>query len=111
MSISNPFQVVKHRYLTEKSKVLQELKTSESSATLKRCNKPKYVFIVDKKANKFQIAKAIEEIYKEKNIVVKSVNTVTVKPKKRRVRGKLGYKAGFKKAVITLAETDSLDEV
>ncbi len=51
---------------------------------------PKYVFVVDRTANKNEIALAIEEIYKDKTVKVVSVNTINVKPKARRVRGRLG---------------------
>ena len=106
----NAYKVIKSRYLTEKSGVLEGLKSAESNLSLKRCEKPKYVFLVDPKANKIEIAKAIEEIYADKKIKVKSVNTITNKPKKRRVRGRVGYKSGFKKAIVTLEKGDQIDE-
>lgn len=107
----NPYQVIKHQHVTEKTMMLQNLKNAESNASLKRCKSPKYVFIVDGKANKQEIASAIEEIYREKNIKVVGVNTINVKPKARRVRGRLGNTTAFKKAVVTLEENDSLDNV
>jgi large subunit ribosomal protein L23 len=111
MSKKDPYQVVKHQLVTEKSLVLQGLKTAKSNPSLARCESPKYVFVVDRKANKTEIAKAIEEIYSEKNVKVVAVNTINVKPKERRVRGRLGMKPGFKKAVVTLETGDSLDNV
>lgn len=107
----NPYQIIKHRYITEKSMMLSGLKNAESNISLKRFKSPKYVFVVDDEANKIQIAKALEEIYKNEKIKVTAVNTVTVKPKQRRVRGRLGYKKGFKKAIVTLMPEDNLDEV
>src|ERR1700733_7202039 len=104
----NPYQIIKNRHVTEKSLVLQELKNAESSASLKRCKSPKYVFTVDKKATKHEIAKAIEEIYKDEDITVVSVNTINLKPKKRRVRGRMGMRPAIKKAIVTLEEGDSL---
>lgn len=68
------------------------------------------MFLVDPKANKIEIAQAIEEIYSEKKIKVVAVNTIRVKPKQRRVRGNVGYTSGFKKAIVTLEEGDSLDD-
>jgi len=106
----SPYDTIKSRYLTEKGRVLEELKDNTSNPCVARCKSPKYVFLVEKKANKQEIAQAVEEIYAEKNIKVKSVNTVSIKPKKRRVRGQIGYKSGFKKAIITLDEKDTLDE-
>lgn len=111
MSKKDPYQVVKHQLVTEKSLVLQELKNAKSNASLRRCESPKYVFVVDRKANKADIATAIEEIYVDRNIKVVAVNTINVKPKARRVRGRLGMKPGFKKAVVTLEKGDSLDNV
>jgi large subunit ribosomal protein L23 len=106
-----PYQVIKHQHVTEKSNMLQELKNSESNPSVKRFKLPKYVFIVDRSANKHQIAHAIEEIYREKNVKVLAVNTINVKSKRRRVRGRAGVKPGFKKAIVTLEEGDELDNV
>jgi large subunit ribosomal protein L23 len=111
MSKKDPYQVIKHQLVTEKSLVLQELKNATSNPSLKRCKSPKYVFVVDRRANKTDIAQALEEIYSEKNIKVVAVNTINVKPKARRVRGRPGMKPGFKKAVVTLENGDSLDNV
>ena len=111
MTNKNPYQVIKHQHVTEKALMLQNLKNANSNISLKRCKSPKYVFIVDVKANKQEIAVALEEIYREKNIKVVAVNTIQVKPKQRRVRGRLGNKSAFKKAVVTLEAGDSLDNV
>lgn len=111
MTQKSPYQVVKHQHVTEKSMVLQELKNAESNRSLKRCQSPKYVFIVDRSANKQEIANAVEEIYKNEGIKVVSVNTINVKSKARRVRGRAGYTNAFKKAVVTLRPGDSLDNV
>lgn len=107
----NPYAIVKHQHVTEKSMMLQQLKTATSNKSLARCQSPKYVFIVERTANKQEIAKAVEEIYKEKNIKVVAVNTINVKPKQRRVRGRLGMTSAFKKAVVTLDINDSIDNV
>ncbi len=111
MANKNPYHVIKHQHVTEKAMMLQNLQNAESNVSLKRCKSPKYVFIVDNKANKQEIAVALEEIYSEKNIKVVDVNTINVKPKARRVRGRLGNTSAFKKAVVTLQEGDSLDNV
>jgi large subunit ribosomal protein L23 len=105
------YQIVLREHVTEKSVVLQQLKNAESNVSLRRCESPKYVFIVDKRANKAQIATAIEEIYEDRKVKVVGVNTINVKAKKRRVRGRLGFKSAFKKAIITLDKGDSLDDV
>lgn len=105
----NPYQVVKSLHVTEKSMMLQELKNSQSNPCVKRCESPKYVFLVDITANKQEIASAVEEIYSEKNIKVVAVNTITLKPKKRRVRGHSGIRSAIKKAVVTLEKGDTLE--
>lgn len=106
----SPYAIIKSRYITEKAAVLQGLKDAQSNPCIKRCNSPKYVFVVDITANKTEIASALEQIYKEKKIKVMSVNTIRVKQKKKTVRGKVGFKSAFKKAIVTLQEGDKLDE-
>lgn len=105
------YQVIKHKHVTEKSMMLQQLKTAQSNPSLRSCESPKYVFIVDRDANKKQIAHAIEEIYKDEGVKVEAVNTINVKAKPRRVRGRAGFKNAFKKAVVTLRKGDDLDNV
>lgn len=109
MNKQNPYQIIKSRHVTEKTHMLESLKDAESNASLRRCKAPKYVFIVEKTANKQEIARALEQIYAEKNIKVKAVNTITTKPKPRRVRGRIGATSAFKKAIVTLAQGDTLD--
>ncbi len=111
MVTRNLYQIVKHQYVTEKSMMLQGLKNANSNRSLKRCKSPKYTFVVDRSANKQEIAKAVEEIYKKENIKVVDVNTINVKAKPRRVRGRPGMKSSFKKAIVTLRVDDSLDHV
>jgi large subunit ribosomal protein L23 len=105
----NPYDVVKHQHITEKSLLLETLKDLKSNPCLAKCESPKYVFIVDPSANKTEIAAAVEEIYRDKKIKVVNVNTINVKGKTRRVRGRLGTKKSFKKAIVTLEKGDSLD--
>ena len=110
MKKKTPYDIIKSRYVTEKSGVLLGLQHAESNACTRRCDTPKYVFLVDKRSNKKEIAEAVEEIYAGKSITVTAVNTITIKPKKRRVRGRKGFKAGFKKAVVSLSPGDAIDE-
>ena len=107
----SPFSVIKSQHVTEKTMVLLNLKDSESNPCVKRCLTPKYVFLVDPQANKTEIAWALEEIYKDKKIKVLKVNTLTRKPKPRRVRGRLGVTAYLKKAIVTLRPGDSIENV
>lgn len=110
--MKNPHKIIKRRYVTEKATVLEQLQNSESNRSVARCKSPKCVFIVDSDANKHEIAQAVELLYKEKNVKVASVNTMNVKGKqKRRGRGRIGFSASYKKAIVTLEEGDSLDNV
>lgn len=109
--MENPYDIIKHMLVSEKASVLMGLKNAESNRCLKKCKAPKYVFVVDVKANKNEIKKAVEEIYKKKGIKVKSVNTITGKTKPRMFRGVLGETKPFKKAIVTLREGDSIDEL
>lgn len=109
MTQKSPYQVIKHQYVTEKASMLQSLKDAESNPSLRRCKSPKYVFMVDKSANKHEIALALEEIYRDKGIKVVAVNTINVKAKARRVRGRAGFKKSFKKAIVTLKPDDKLE--
>ena len=110
MKDRNPFHIIKSQHITEKTTVLGELHHSTSNKCTAKCSRPKYVFIVDKGANKIEIARALESIYSEKKIKVKAVNTINMKPKKRRVRGYKGFRSAIKKAIVTLESGDSIDE-
>jgi large subunit ribosomal protein L23 len=106
----SPYDIIKSRYITEKSRVLQNLHKSSSNRCVRKCETPKYVFLVDKHANKQEIAKAVEAIHAEKNIKVISVNTINVKPKRRTVRGRSGMRNALKKAIVTLQAGDVIED-
>jgi large subunit ribosomal protein L23 len=61
----------------------------------------KYAFVVNKRANKIEIKKAVETLF---NVNVESVNTLNMKGKFRRMGIHRGYRPDWKKAVVTLAE-------
>ena len=66
----------------------------------------KYLFEVDRKANKIQIKKAIEEVYKVK---VQNVNSLIMPAKRKRVRQEFGLTSLWKKAVVTLKEGQKIE--
>ncbi len=66
----------------------------------------KYTFKVDPRANKLEIKEAIEKIF---NVKVTSIRTLNVKPKKRRVGRYAGLTNRTKKAIVTLAEGQTID--
>ena len=69
-----------------------------------------YTFVVAKDANKIEVRKAVEERY---GVTVDRVNTMTMpgKTKNRSTKSGIlrGRVAAFKKAVVTLAEGETLD--
>jgi len=67
----------------------------------------KYVFEVDRRANKHQVKEAVEEIF---DVKVSSVNIVNVPAKRRRYgRRIVTKKPAWKKAVVTLAPGERID--
>ena len=64
------------------------------------------VFKVRDDASKKTIKKNIEKIFK---VNVIKVNTITKKSKSKIIRGKIGYKKGYKKALVTLKKGQSID--
>ncbi|MDD5424224.1 MAG: 50S ribosomal protein L23 [Candidatus Omnitrophica bacterium] len=90
--------------MIQKYKILKSLLHSEKGSQMVAFNK--YVFEVDKGANKTEIKKAIEQAYKVK---VKDVNTMIMSGKWRRVRFKPGKTPDWKKAVVTLRAGDKID--
>lgn len=84
----HPAEIIKALIRTEKATVLLEPQR-------------KYLFLVENSANKIQIKRAVEELYKVK---VKDVNTYILPGKLRRVRYELGRTPDAKKAIVTLKE-------
>ena len=91
--MNNYRNVIKAPIITEKSASL-----SEGGRVV--------TFSVDPKANKTQIKQAVEKIY---NVKVTKVNTLNVRPKKKRVGRYVGATSAYKKAIITLAEGSKIE--
>ncbi len=68
--------------------------------------KNKYTFEVARSANKVEIAKAIEELF---DVNVQKVNTMNVKPKRKRVRYIPGLTRRWKKAMVTIAPGETIE--
>ncbi|HUZ11492.1 MAG TPA: 50S ribosomal protein L23 [Caulobacteraceae bacterium] len=66
----------------------------------------KVVFRVATDASKVEIAEAVESLFK---VNVVKVNTINVKGKTKRFRGRVGRRSDVKKAIVTLAEGQSID--
>ncbi len=88
------WSIIKRRVISEKAFAAQEL--------------GKYVFVVDKKANKPEIKKAIESIF---DVHVDKVSMLNTKGKVKVFKGIKGRKPSLKKAVVTLKEGESLKEL
>jgi large subunit ribosomal protein L23 len=86
-------EIIKKPIITEKSMLLVE-------------EQNKYTFSVDKRANKIQIARAIEELF---SVKVVKVNTINTTPKKKRVGQHQGFKSHVTKAIVTLAEGSKIE--
>ena len=65
-----------------------------------------YTFLVDKRSNKTEIKEAIQKIW---NVQVTSVRTLNRKGKVKRRRFTTGKRADEKRAIVTLAEGDSIE--
>lgn len=92
-----PSEIIKKPIVTEK--------INKQTEKLNR-----YCFQVDKRANKLEIKKAVEDFY---NVRVNDVNTCVVpaKAKSRMTKAGIlsGRKSGYKKATVTIAEGETID--
>ena len=91
--MSNYRDIIKAPIITEKSADLAQ-------------NQNTITFSVATDANKVQIKQAVEKIF---NVKVESVNTVNVKPKKKRVGRYVGKTNKVKKAIVKLREGSSIE--
>lgn len=84
--------------------VLKSILQTEKGAIMRSQNK--YLFWVDKNANKIEIKYAVESVYK---VGVEKVNTVTARGKNKRVRYIMGKTPDWKKAIVQLKSGDKID--
>ena len=94
--MANPslyYRLIRRPLVTEKSTTLQEL-----------CNQ--YTFEVAPIANKSEVKKAVETLFKVK---VRAVNIVTLPAKTRRTFGRTGETRPWKKAIVTLRKGDTIE--
>jgi large subunit ribosomal protein L23 len=90
-----PEEIIIRPIITEKSNRLMEMK--------------KYTFEVAMDATKHEIKHAIQTLF---GVKVLKVNTMIVKPRKRRVfgkPGKYGYTKAYKKAIVTIDPSQEID--
>lgn len=89
---NDPYQIIKRLLITEKNMDMNPFN--------------KYVFEVDKRANKIEIKKAISQLF---NVDVLSVNTLRGKGEKKRFGSRAMTRKANKKAIISIAEGQSID--
>jgi large subunit ribosomal protein L23 len=89
----NLHDIIRRPLLTEKSNIARE---EENLAT----------FAVDPRANKHEIRHAVEELF---DVEVLEVRTMRQPRKKRRVGKHMGYRPEWKKAIVRLAEGQSIE--
>lgn len=86
-------QVLKRPLLTEK-------------ATIRREVSNEYAFEIDVRANKIDVKRAVEEIF---DVKVTGVRTMKLNGKMKRMGVHQGRRSGWKKAMVTLAEGNTID--
>ena len=84
--------------------VIRQLQRTEKGTRL--LPQRKYFFVVDRKATKPEIRRAVEELWKVK---VEGVNTSILPGKPQRLGGRWGWKPNWKRAVVTLAEGSKIE--
>ena len=84
--------------------IVRPVITEKSTDQLDKHNA--YTFVVDVDANKLEIARAVETLFKVK---VKNVRTMQYRGKERRVGRHIGRRAAWKKAVVTLRDGDTIE--
>ena len=87
------YDIIKKVLITEKSTIVKD-------------GWNQYVFAVDKRANKIEIAHAIEKLFKVKVLDVRTMNVIG---KKKRLGKHEGEKPAWKKAVATLAAGNRIE--
>lgn len=84
--------------------IVRPLLTEKGASLQERGNQ--YLFRVDRKANKIEIKKAIEEVF---GVHVVSVRTIRMPGKRKRMGRFEGQRPDWKKAVITVKEGESIE--
>ena len=87
------YYVIKKPIITEKSAIARD-------------EENKYFFEVDRRANKIEIAKAVEKLFKVK---VLNVRTMNMRGKKRRMGKTVGKKSDWRKAIVTIASGNRIE--
>lgn len=89
----DPRRIIKKPIITERSTFLQ-------------ASGNKYVFEVEQRANKIEIAHAVEKLF---GVTVLDVQTLNMKGKPKRMGAFSGHRTSWKKAVVTVKEGDYIE--
>ncbi len=89
----------------EVHQIIKKLLVTEKS-TLARDESNKYIFEVDRKANKVEIGQAVEKLFKVKVVDVRVMNVLG---KKKRTGRVMGQKSSWKKAIVTLTAGNRIE--
>ncbi|WP_269541530.1 50S ribosomal protein L23 [Cerasicoccus fimbriatus] len=92
------------------SNIIKEYRVTEKAADL-TANTNKYTFEVSTTANRRQVASAVEKLFDVKVVRVNIINQRSKSKRNRMVRGRSGSTAAMKKAIVTLAEGESIELV
>ncbi|MCZ4272852.1 50S ribosomal protein L23 [Maritalea porphyrae] len=92
MSTERAYDIIRNPVVTEKSTMASEHN--------------QVVFDVAIDATKPEIKKAVEGLF---SVKVQAVNTLIRKGKEKRFKGRIGQRKDVKKAIVTLAEGQSID--
>ncbi|MGE5392248.1 MAG: 50S ribosomal protein L23 [Candidatus Saccharibacteria bacterium] len=84
-------------------RILRQYHLSEKTNALSTVGR--YVFKVDRRANKIEVKKAVEKVY---DVHVTDVNMVSTKGKSRRYGRKTGFTSDWKKAIVTLKDGEKI---
>ena len=94
----------------EADSVIIEPVLTEKTNTMRELEIKKYVFKVDSRANKYQIMKAVHDLF---SVNPTSCRVLTVKQKPRMARTRSGFRLGhtatWKKAIVTLPKGERID--
>ena len=92
VSLERAYDIIKKPITTEKSTNLQQFN--------------QYSFVVSKNSSSIEIKNAIETIFKVK---VNKVNTLILRGKGKTFKGQYGFRKDTKRAIVTLAEGNTID--
>ncbi|MEJ2365761.1 MAG: 50S ribosomal protein L23 [Deltaproteobacteria bacterium] len=91
--MEDAYKIIKRPLITEKSTIIKEMNNQ-------------LAFEVDRRANKIEIKKAVERIFK---VQVEDVRTMNYQGKRKRLGRTEGRRRHWKKAVVTLSPGGSID--